>query len=60
MPRKAKRSTAGADNPEWIKADFERTAKFPAGVRLKDLKPGDLARMLGKRGAQKAPAKKSG
>ena len=32
-------------------------AKFPAGVRLKDLKPGELARMVGKRGPQKAPTK---
>ena len=59
MPRKAKRSAAGPDNPEWIKAYFARAAKLPAGVRLKDLKPGELVRMVGKRGA-KAPAKKAG
>jgi hypothetical protein len=60
MPRKAKRSAAGADNPEWIRADFERAAKFPAGVRLKDLKPGELARMVGELRAQKTPVEKAG
>jgi uncharacterized protein (DUF4415 family) len=57
MSRKAKRSSFEAENPEWTKADFARAAKFPAGVRLKDLKPGELARMVGKRGPQKAPTK---
>jgi uncharacterized protein (DUF4415 family) len=57
MSRKAKRSAFEAENPEWTKADFARAAKFPAGVRLKDLKPGELARMVGKRGPQKAPTK---
>jgi len=60
MPRKTKRSAAGAGNPEWTKADFEQAAKFPAGVRLKDLKPGELARMVGKRRTPKAAAKKAG
>ena len=57
MSRKAKRASFEADNPEWTKADFARAAKFPAGVRLKDLKPGELARMVGKRGPQKEPTK---
>ena len=57
MSRKAKRSASEAENPEWTKADFARAAKFPAGMRLKDLKPGELARMVGKRGPQKAPTK---
>ena len=39
------------------KADFARATKFPAGVRLKDLKPVELAQMVGKRGPQKAPTK---
>ena len=45
------------DNPEWTKADFARATKWPAGVRLKDLKPGELARIVSKRGPQKAPTK---
>ncbi|MBI5319775.1 BrnA antitoxin family protein [Bradyrhizobium sp.] len=57
MSRKAKRPPFEAENPEWTKSDFARAAKFPAGVRLKDLKPGELARMVGKRGPQKAPTK---
>jgi uncharacterized protein (DUF4415 family) len=57
MSRKTKRSASEAENPEWTKADFSRAAKFPAGVRLKDLKPGELGRMVGKRGPQKAPTK---
>jgi uncharacterized protein (DUF4415 family) len=57
MSRKAKRPASEAENPEWTKADFARAAKFPAGVRLKDLKQGELARMVGKRGPQKAPTK---
>jgi len=57
MTRKAKRPASEAENPEWTKGDFARAAKFPTGVRLKDLKPGELARMVGKRGPQKAPTK---
>lgn len=57
MSRKAKRPLVEAENPEWTKADFARAAKFPAGVHLKDLKPSELARMVGKRGPQKAPTK---
>jgi uncharacterized protein (DUF4415 family) len=45
------------DNPEWTRADFAKATKFPAGVRLKDLKPSDLAKLVGKRGPQKAPTK---
>jgi uncharacterized protein (DUF4415 family) len=45
------------DNPEWTKADFARATKWPAGVRLKDLKAGELARLVPKRGPQKTPTK---
>ncbi len=57
MPRKLKEPIFDDDNPEWTKADFAKATKFPAGVRLKDLKPGELARILPKRGSQKAPTK---
>jgi uncharacterized protein (DUF4415 family) len=57
MPRKTKEPIFDADNPEWTKADFAAAAKFPDGVRLKDLKPNELARLLPKRGPQKAPTK---
>jgi len=57
MPRKAKQPVFDDDNPEWTKADFAKATKFPEGVRLKDLKPNELARILPKRGPQKAPTK---
>jgi uncharacterized protein (DUF4415 family) len=57
MPRRGKRPVIDDDNPEWTKADFVAATKFPAGVRLKDLKPSELVRALGKRGPQKAPTK---
>jgi uncharacterized protein (DUF4415 family) len=59
MSRKPKQSPVvfDDDNPEWTKADFARATKWPAGVRLKDLKPGELARLVPKRGLQKAPTK---
>jgi uncharacterized protein (DUF4415 family) len=57
MPRKPKQPVFDDDNPEWTKSDFERATKFPKGVRLKDLKPGELAKILPKRGPQKAPTK---
>ncbi len=57
MSRKTKRSLVDADNPEWTRADFARATKFPAGVRLADVKPSELARMVGKRGPQKTPTK---
>ena len=57
MPRKAKQPVFDDDNPEWTKADFAKATKFPEGVRLKDLKPDELARILPKRGPQKAPTK---
>jgi uncharacterized protein (DUF4415 family) len=57
MPRKAKQPIFDDDNPEWTKADFERATKFPAGLRLKDMKPGELDRILRKRGPQKTPTK---
>src|ERR1700682_3119591 len=56
MPRKVKQPIIDDDNPEWTKADFAAATKF-SGVRLKDLKPGTLARVQGTRGAQKAPTK---
>jgi uncharacterized protein (DUF4415 family) len=57
MPRKIKEIVFDDDNPEWTKADFAKAVKFPEGVRLGDLKPGELARILSKRGPQKAPTK---
>ena len=57
MSRKLKEPIFDDDNPEWTKADFARATKFPAGVRLKDLKPAELARIVGKRGPQKVPTK---
>jgi uncharacterized protein (DUF4415 family) len=57
MPRKSKEPVFDDDNPEWTKADFAKATKFPRGVKLKDLKPGELERILGRRGPQKAPTK---
>jgi uncharacterized protein (DUF4415 family) len=57
MPRKAKPPVFDEDNPEWTKADYAAAVKFPRGVRLKDLKPNELAQILQKRGPQKAPTK---
>jgi uncharacterized protein (DUF4415 family) len=57
MPGKAKEPIFDDDNPEWTKADFAKATKFPEGVRLKDLKPSELARILPTRGPQKAPTK---
>ena len=57
MPRKVKQPIFDDDNPEWTKADFAAATKFPGGLRLKDLKPDELARLVGKRGPQKAPTK---
>jgi uncharacterized protein (DUF4415 family) len=57
MPRQVKQPIFDDDNPEWTKADFAAATKFPGGLRLKDLKPGELARLVGKRGPQKAPTK---
>jgi uncharacterized protein (DUF4415 family) len=56
MSRRTKDPVFDDDNPEWTKADFARATNFPKGVRLKDLKPSDLAR-IAKRGPQKAPTK---
>lgn len=57
MSRKTKRSVVDQENPEWTRADFAKAAKFPAGVRLKDVNPGQLASLVGKRGPQKTPTK---
>jgi uncharacterized protein (DUF4415 family) len=57
MSRKLKEPIFDDDNPEWTKADFAAATKWPDGVRLKDLKPGELARILPKRGPQKTPTK---
>ena len=57
MSRRAKEPIFDEDNPEWTKADFAKATKFPSGVRLRDLKPGELDRLLPKRGPQKAPTK---
>jgi uncharacterized protein (DUF4415 family) len=57
MPRKDKQPVIDDDNPEWTKADFAAATKFPGGMRLKDLRPSDLAGIRGKRGPQKVPIK---
>ena len=57
MPRKAKPPVIDDDNPEWTKADFAKATKFPGGLRVGDLKPGELDRILRKRGPQKRPTK---
>jgi uncharacterized protein (DUF4415 family) len=57
MSRKSKEPVFDDDNPEWTKADFARATNFPGGLKLKDLKPGELERLVGKRGPQKAPTK---
>jgi uncharacterized protein (DUF4415 family) len=57
MSRKLEEPVFDDDNPEWTKADFARATKWPEGVRLADLKPGELARILPKRGPQRAPTK---
>lgn len=57
MPRKPKPPVFDNDNPEWTKADFAKATKFAGGLRLKDLKPGELEKTLGKRGPQRAPTK---
>jgi uncharacterized protein (DUF4415 family) len=57
MSWKAKEPVFDDDNPEWTKADFAKAAKFPAGLKLKDLQPGQLERLLKKRGPQKAATK---
>jgi uncharacterized protein (DUF4415 family) len=57
MSRKLKEPVFDGDNPEWTKADFARATHFPRGLKLKDLKPSELERLVGKRGPQKAPTK---
>jgi uncharacterized protein (DUF4415 family) len=57
MSRKTKQLVPDKENPEWTRADFAKAARFPAGVRLKDIKPAQLASLVGKRGPQKAPTK---
>ena len=57
MSRKAKEPIYDDDNPEWTKADFAKATKFPAGIKLKDLQPGELERLPKKRGPQKAATK---
>ena len=47
-----RRSTVDRENPEWTREDFAKATKFPAGIRLGDVKPARL-----KRGPQKAPTK---
>jgi uncharacterized protein (DUF4415 family) len=57
MSRKLKEPVFDDDNPEWTKADFARATHFPRGLKLKDPKPSELERLVGKRGPQKAPTK---
>lgn len=56
MARRAK-STPDSDNPEWTKADFARAAKFPKGVRSKDLTPALIRRGRPKLEHPKEPIK---
>ena len=57
MSRKTKQPAPDKENPEWTREDFARATRFPAGVRLKDMRPAQLASLVGKRGPQKAPTK---
>lgn len=57
MSRKTKQSAPDKENPEWTQADFAKATRFPAGFKLKDVKPSQLKSMIGKRGPQKAPTK---
>jgi uncharacterized protein (DUF4415 family) len=57
MSRKTKQLVPDKENPEWTRADFAKATRFPAGVPLKDIKPSQLASLVGKRGPQKAPTK---
>jgi uncharacterized protein (DUF4415 family) len=57
MSRKLKEPVFDDDNPEWTEEDFAGATKFPSGLKLKDVKPGELARLLPKRGPQRAPTK---
>ena len=57
MSRRAKEPVFDDDNPEWTKADFAKATKFSAGIKLKDLQPGQLERLPKKRGPQKAATK---
>jgi uncharacterized protein (DUF4415 family) len=57
MSWKAKEPVFDDDNPEWTKADFAKATKFSAGIKLKDLQPGQLERLPKKRGPQKAATK---
>ena len=45
-PGKLSNPAIDDDNPEWTTADFAAATKFPGGVRLKDLKPDELERIL--------------
>jgi hypothetical protein len=60
MPRKAKEPVFDDDNPEWTEADFARATKFPSGLKLKDLKPGELARLFAKARTSKGTDQDSG
>jgi len=57
MPRKTRPTALDKENPEWTGGDFAKAARFPAGVRLKDIRPDELVSLVGKRGPQKAPTK---
>ena len=57
MSRKTKQPIPDKENPEWTQADFAKSTRFAAGVRLKDIKPAQFASLVGKRGPQKAPTK---
>jgi uncharacterized protein (DUF4415 family) len=56
MARKLKEPVFDDDNPEWTKADFAKATRFD-GIKMKDLTPEMLARVMNTRGPQKAPTK---
>lgn len=57
MSRKIRQPAPDKENPEWTREDFAKATRFPAGVRLSDIKPAHLASLVGKRGPQKTPTK---
>lgn len=57
MSRKTRQPAPDKENPEWAREDFAKATRFPAGVRLSDMKPAQFASLVGKRGPQKAPTK---
>jgi predicted RNA-binding protein with PUA-like domain len=55
MSRESDEPKPDQDNPEWTAADFAAATKFPHGLRLTDLKPGELVQIMEKRRSQQEP-----